>query len=100
MRDEHFGIAVAELVRAGCIVFVPGDGGQVEIIGKEPALMFGSVEQAVERICAVLESPGQQANMRDKLSEQRHSFNEEHFMQQLRDIVQAWVSAGRRQGEA
>lgn len=28
MTDEHFGIAVAERVRAGCIVFVPNDGGR------------------------------------------------------------------------
>jgi glycosyltransferase involved in cell wall biosynthesis len=100
MRDEHFGIAVAELVRAGCIVFVPGDGGQVEIIGKEPALMFETVDQAVERISAVLENPGLQARLGARLSEQMHAFNEEQFMQQLRDIVQAWVSENRKQREA
>jgi len=100
MRDEHFGIAVAELVRAGCIVFVPGDGGQVEIIGKEPALMFVSVDHAVERICAVLESQQLQSNLRNKLAMQMNAFNEKEFMQQLRGIVQAWVSASRRQGEA
>jgi glycosyltransferase involved in cell wall biosynthesis len=100
MRDEHFGIAVAELVRAGCIVFVPGDGGQVEIIGKEPALMFETVDQAVERISAVLENTGLQARLGARLSEQMHAFNEEQFMQQLRDIVQAWVSENRKQREA
>ena len=38
MREEHFGMAPAELARAGCIVWVPRGGGQMEIVGHEPAL--------------------------------------------------------------
>ena len=33
MREEHFGMAPAELARAGCIVWVPRGGGQMEIVG-------------------------------------------------------------------
>ena len=42
MREEHFGMAPAELARAGAIVWVPRGGGQMEIVGHEPALMFDS----------------------------------------------------------
>jgi glycosyltransferase involved in cell wall biosynthesis len=91
MLDEHFGIAVAELVRAGCLVFVPDSGGQVEIIGHEPGLMFDSDEQAVERICAVLESDGEQSRLREMLAARLLDFTEEQFMRQLRRIVQEFV---------
>jgi glycosyltransferase involved in cell wall biosynthesis len=40
MRDEHFGIAVADLVRGGCIVFVPEEGGPREIVGNHRRLLF------------------------------------------------------------
>lgn len=93
MLDEHFGIAVAELVRAGCLVFVPGNGGQVEIIGHEPGLMYGSDDQAVERICRVLESDGLQSRLRQVLAARMLDFTEEQFMRQLRSIVQEFVRA-------
>ena len=91
MLDEHFGIAVAELVRAGCLVFVPGSGGQVEIIGHEPALLYGSDEEAVERICCVLESDELQSRLRQVLAARMLDFTEEEFMRQLRSIVQEFV---------
>ncbi len=91
MLDEHFGIAVAELVRAGCLVFVPGNGGQVEIIGNEPGLMYGSDDQAVERICCALESDELQSRLRQVLAARMLDFTEEQFMRQLRSIVQEFV---------
>ena len=36
MREEHFGMAPAEMARAGVIVWVPNGGGQMEIVGDEP----------------------------------------------------------------
>ncbi len=97
MLDEHFGIAVAELVRAGCVVFVPGGGGQVEIIGREPGLMYDSDDQAVERICSVLESPDLQTSLQQRLAARSLYFTEQEFMRQLRDIVQSWVANRRSQ---
>jgi len=91
MLDEHFGIAVAELVRAGCLVFVPNSGGQVEIIGQEPGLMYGSDYQAVDRICCVLESDELQSRLREKLAARMLDFTEEQFLRQLRNIVQEYV---------
>ena len=55
MREEHFGMAPAELVRAGAIVWVPRGGGQMEIVGHEPALMFDSDDDAVEKIAGTLD---------------------------------------------
>ena len=49
MREEHFGMAPAEMVRAGLIVWVPRGGGQVEIVGDEPSLIYETEEEAAER---------------------------------------------------
>ena len=38
MREEHFGMAPAEMAAAGMLVWVPAGGGQTEIVGDEPAL--------------------------------------------------------------
>ena len=40
MENEHFGIGVAEMVRAGCIPFVHDSGGPVEIVGGRSELRF------------------------------------------------------------
>ena len=91
MLDEHFGIAVAEMVRAGCVVFVPGGGGQVEIIGHDAGLMFDSDDQAVERISRTLASDELQAGLRQKLAARALDFTEEQFMRQLRSMVQKFA---------
>lgn len=100
MLDEHFGIAVAEMVRAGCVVFVPGGGGQVEIIGHDAGLMFDSDDQAVERICSALASDDLQARLRHSLAARALDFTEEQFMRQLRSIVQQFAHDHGRQRPA
>lgn len=46
-QSEHFGIAIAEMILAGCIPVVHDDGGAVELI-PDPRCRFRSDEQAVE----------------------------------------------------
>jgi hypothetical protein len=53
-RTEQFGIAIAEMIAAGMIPFVPNSGGQRELVNEEPALMFETTDEAVEKISAVL----------------------------------------------
>ena len=87
MREEHFGMAPAELARAGTIVWVPRGGGQMEIVGNEPALMFTSDDDAVNKIVATLSSAAEQRRLRDRLSITSEQFSTAHFMQQVRDLV-------------
>ena len=61
MREEHFGMAPAEMARAGAIVWVPRGGGQMEIVGREPALMYESDDDAVQKISATLASASRAA---------------------------------------
>jgi len=86
MREEHFGMAPAELARAGCIVWVPRGGGQMEIVGEEPALMFDSDSDAVAKIVKTLDDPVEQARLRSVL-EATERFSTTQFVRQVRDIV-------------
>jgi glycosyltransferase involved in cell wall biosynthesis len=49
-RLEHFGIAVAEMVAAGCLPLVPNDGGQVEIVNNLPSLVWETPEEAAQKL--------------------------------------------------
>jgi glycosyltransferase involved in cell wall biosynthesis len=86
MREEHFGMAPAELARAGCIVWVPRGGGQMEIVGHERALMFDSDEDAVDKIVRTLASPAEQDRLRQVLAGSER-FSTAHFVEQVREIV-------------
>jgi glycosyltransferase involved in cell wall biosynthesis len=89
MRDEHFGMATAEMVEGGCLVFVPDSGGQVEIVGRDPRLVYANVEDAVRKIVDVLSHPDRQAALRADLSQRKGAFSSERFMQAIRDAVAA-----------
>jgi glycosyltransferase involved in cell wall biosynthesis len=88
MVGEHFGIAVAEMVRAGCIVFVPRTGGPIEIVGDD-RLLFSSVDDAADRIVATLRDPARQADLRAHLAARAERFSTAHFVARMREIVRA-----------
>lgn len=86
MKNEHFGIAVAEMVKAGMIVFVPNGGGQVEIVSHEE-LIYNDEADAIAKIYQVLNNPELQATLREHLKKRAILFSETSFMRQIRDIV-------------
>lgn len=92
MRNEHFGMAPAEIQRAGAIVFVHNSGGPVEIVGGDPRLLFEGVEDAAARISAVLSSPEDQESLRALGAAQRERFSAERFGASMRDVVRAFPS--------
>ena len=51
MREEHFGMAPAEMARAGAIVWVPRGGGQTEIVGGEAHADVRLGRGSVRRLC-------------------------------------------------
>ena len=87
MENEHFGIAVAEMVRAGCITFAPNNGGQVEIIGPEKRLLYDSDEDAVAKINHILGTPSEQVEVLNYLQPRKSLFSTEKFMAEIREVV-------------
>ncbi len=89
--NEPFGIAVAEMVRAGCLVFVPNEGGQVEIVN-QPALTFQDEAEAVEKIHAVLASEAEAEKLRDRLHDACDAFSVTTFVKTMRSTVADFAS--------
>jgi glycosyltransferase involved in cell wall biosynthesis len=87
MREEHFGMAPAEMVRAGMIVWVPNGGGQVEIVGGDPDLVYNGEEDAADRIARVLASDADQQRLRASLAERSERFSESRFTSEIQAIV-------------
>jgi len=88
---EHFGIAVGEMVNAGCIVFVPNSGGQVEIVGNRGELIYDTPADAVDKIDAVLSDSTRQAALRSYLASRRARFSIAEFMRQMRTTIEQFA---------
>ncbi|MGA7872174.1 MAG: glycosyltransferase family 4 protein [Candidatus Binatus sp.] len=86
MDEEPFGMAVAELVSAGCITFVPNSGGQVEIVGDDERLIYYSREDAVHKILRALRDPDCQASLRNHIASRRNLFTSERFVSRLQAV--------------
>lgn len=89
---EHFGIAVAEMIKGGCITFTHRTGGQAEIIGNEERLKYGSDAEAVRKIAIVLNSQQLQSKLRNYLVGRKDIFSTERFMNETRDIVEKFIN--------
>ena len=90
-KKEPFGIVVAEMMKAGCIPFVRNAGGQLEIIGEEPALMFSNEDEAVDNIISVLSRREEQLRIKDSLSQRISLFSVERFKKEIREIVRDFL---------
>jgi hypothetical protein len=86
MRNEHFGMAVAEMVKGGMIPFVSDSGGQVEIV-EDYRLRFATIADAVAKIVAVLGDRVAQQGLRAHLIRQGAKFSPQRFGAELRDSV-------------
>jgi glycosyltransferase involved in cell wall biosynthesis len=87
--NEAFGIAVSELVKAGCIVWVPEGGGQMEIVN-HPMLTYRNEADAVEKITQVLSSETLQHELREHLKKQARLFSSDRFMVEMKKIVDSF----------
>lgn len=98
-EGEAFGISVAEMVKAGCITFVPACGGQAEIVD-HPGLMFRNEEDAVGKILAVLRSGPRQEALRAHLERRAEVFSEARFVEAMRREVASFAQGRTRSQNA
>jgi glycosyltransferase involved in cell wall biosynthesis len=85
--EEHFGIAVAEMMLAGCIPFVYHKGGPVEIVGGDPHLTYTSADDAVGKILQMMSDPALQQGTLERLAARAHLFTVERFMRDVGALV-------------
>ena len=85
-KNEPFGIAVAEMVKGGCIVFVPNGGGQTEIVNNSQ-LVYDNIKEAVEKMTAVLRSEEKQKDLLKHLLSNSQKFSIGNFQKEIKNIV-------------
>jgi glycosyltransferase involved in cell wall biosynthesis len=93
-QNEAFGIAVAEMVRAGCIVFVPHGGGQGEI-ANHPSLIYQDDEDAVNKIDAVLRDREMQERLVNHLRAGAARFSTRAFTEGILAITREFIDKKR-----
>ncbi len=91
-RIEAFGIAVAEMAAMGCVPFVPSSGGAGEIV-PFPELQFGSEDEAVSKIAALLRDPARAEALAARMPEQAARFSPARFAERLRRFVLDFLRA-------
>lgn len=91
---EAFGIAVAEMAGAGCIPFVPDAGGPAEIVDRNPELCYGSDDDAVAKIIALLSRPERQDALRTRLAAAMTRFRPESFMTCFLGYLEKFIASG------
>ena len=87
MVGEHFGISVAEMVRAGCIVFAHNSGGPVEILGGDRRLLFDDCEDAVEKLCVALSSNALRLDLSRHTAERAATHGTDTFCRRIVESV-------------
>jgi len=88
---EAFGIAVAELVKADCLTFVPNGGGQTEIVD-HPSLTFENDDDAIRKIVSALENPVLQAALLEHLRKRSRELCTERFQDTVRSLVAEFLA--------
>lgn len=83
---EAFGIAIAEILKAGCVAFVPNEGGPLEIVD-DKRLTYSEAIDAVNKIDTVLKDPTQQKELSSKMIYQGDQFSEKKFIEAVQRLV-------------
>jgi|Deesub1362B_J571_1020462.scaffolds.fasta_scaffold00006_141 glycosyltransferase involved in cell wall biosynthesis len=97
-QNEAFGIAIAEMVNSGAIVWVPNGGGQVEIVD-HPMLIYKNEDDAVKKIIRVLKENSTQVNLRSHLANQAKKFSTEVFMKSIRNVIKEFSNENKRKNK-
>ena len=83
---EAFGIATAEMVKAGVVPFVPAVGAQREIV-RDENLIYGGVGDGESKIAKVLKSKDLQLQLHNNMTKNAEDFTFESFSQGVRDVL-------------
>jgi hypothetical protein len=75
------------MVASGTLPFVPDSGGQREVVGKQDALTYRSVADAVETIDRVLSDGTLERRLRQGLPDAERAFGHERFRETIRTVV-------------
>jgi hypothetical protein len=87
-EDEQFGIAIAQMRRAGCVVFTPNKGGQIEVLGHDSRLLFADIKDAIVKIDAVMRDEKLSRELHERAIREGERFSPEYFMRGIQHLVE------------
>jgi glycosyltransferase involved in cell wall biosynthesis len=87
MENEHFGMATAEMTRAGCLVFGHQSGGTPEVLNEEAELLWRSEVEAVDKIVRLQDTEP----IRARVKEHATRFSTENFVGRFQKIVDTFT---------
>jgi glycosyltransferase involved in cell wall biosynthesis len=90
-RGDAFPGAVAEMIKSGCIPFVPDQGGQVEIIST-PLLIYKSLPEAMNIIDSVLKSEQLQYQLTCYFYRKKNFYSVNDFQGSFKKIIDDFIT--------
>ena len=90
-RDEAFGIAIAEYVKAGCVPIIPDEGGPKEIV-EDPALEFRTVDEAANILVRLVGDDGFREEHRRRCSERAAEFSCAAYESRQQSVVEQMIN--------
>lgn len=92
MDREHFGMATAEMTRAGCLVFAHDSGGSREVLNFEDALLWSTEADAARKIGAI--AAADSSALRERLRAHARVFAAEAFVDGFRSALRELTESG------
>lgn len=86
-RNEHFGIAVAEMVAAGLVTFVHNSGGAPEVVGHRPELLFNSLSELAAKMQAILRDEALAVSLHTELQQSARRFSVTEFKNRILSVL-------------
>jgi glycosyltransferase involved in cell wall biosynthesis len=86
MADEHFGIAVAELATAGCVVLVPDSGGPAEIV-EDARQIYHDAADGTQKLIDIVTTSRLQEELHLKARGRGLRFSPENFVRKIQQVV-------------
>ena len=90
-RDEEFGIAVTEYLKAGLISVVPDEGGSCEVVDK-PELSYSSNEDAASKLARLLTDDAFAKAMREHCRSRALTFSRSEYEKRESGILEKILS--------
>jgi glycosyltransferase involved in cell wall biosynthesis len=90
-KNEHFGMAVAEMRAAGMLPLVHGSGGQVEIVENRPELIYETWDDLVSRIDDLLGDEDKQRRLREAIVEGEFPYSADRFRRRMKDQIELQI---------
>ena len=89
-RVEHFGIATAESMAAGCVPIVINKGGQPEIVKNgEDGYLWETPQSLKNRTLQLIRSPEEMKNFASNAKKTSQRFSKERFCQEILNLLSA-----------